>query len=72
MNYLSSDCHNFLAEMEQQFPDKIFRRLSYFNHNMTKKTDIFKMALQKLFYLLKGVYEVFYRKFDNKTILMMF
>ena len=27
MNYLSSDCHNFLAEMEQQFPDKIFRLL---------------------------------------------
>ena len=27
MNYLSSDCHNFLAELVQQFPDKVFSQL---------------------------------------------
>ena len=30
MNYLSSDCHNFLAEMEEQFPDKIFTNFPVF------------------------------------------
>ena len=42
MNYLSSDCHNFSAEMLQQFPGEVFNHID-FKKVTLKDLDFFQV-----------------------------